>query len=294
MSTRSKRRNGRLLLGVAALLPAGGAGIAAAAGDTERIGDIWTVAALDARGGAEIVEVIDYDFGSSSRHGIFRDVPDLDPAAEIEVSSNDAPDNLEVVPYGSDTRLKIGDPDRTIWGRHRYRLAYPLDTITVGDQVAWNGVGHDWDVPIEHVEVHVVAAFELLEPTCFRGAVWDETTCAVTEVEPGHVMVEAKDFSSNEGLTIYATVGAQLGDRPARPAEPAGSVDDPGIGFARRGLDRTLRPSSGRPRRVVGHSATRARTGVAWWRGRRRIRLRPARPEHRHGRLRPRRPPGPR
>ncbi len=235
-TTRRKRRNGRFLMGVAALLPAGAAGIAAAAGDSERIAGIWTVAELDARGGAQIVEVIDYDFGSSSRHGIFRDIPDLDPLAEIEVSSEDAPDDLDITTFGSDTRLKIGDPGRTIWGRHRYRLAYPLDTVTVGDQVAWNGVGHDFEVPIEHAEVHIVAAFELTDPTCFRGALWEDTTCDVTEVEAGHVVVEADDFSSNEGLTIYATVGPRLGDRPALPAEPEGSVDDPGIGILRAAL----------------------------------------------------------
>jgi hypothetical protein len=39
--------------------------------------------------------VIDYDFGSQARHGIFRDVPGLDPAEPVQVASPSAPAQVE-------------------------------------------------------------------------------------------------------------------------------------------------------------------------------------------------------
>ena len=79
MGTRRRRRLDAVLLALAVVVVGVVALAAGAAARTERITRLWA--------GAEVGwdappagEVIDYDFRQHDRHGIFRDVPGLDPA----------------------------------------------------------------------------------------------------------------------------------------------------------------------------------------------------------------------
>jgi hypothetical protein len=119
MGTRRRRRLDALLLaGVVALV-----GVAALGGAaivrSEWITRGWAGADVGGGGAARVVEVIDYDVGNRERHGIFRDVPGLDPGDPVEVSSPSAPDQVQVTGTAQQTRLRIGDPDRAVSGRHR-------------------------------------------------------------------------------------------------------------------------------------------------------------------------------
>ena len=71
------------------------AGLAAVAGlvaaEPERVPQLWAGAAVGGDGGALITEVIDYDFAARQRHGIYRDIPGLDPADPVRVDSGTAP-----------------------------------------------------------------------------------------------------------------------------------------------------------------------------------------------------------
>jgi len=48
-------------------------------GNVERVNTVWVGAEVAANGSIRVTEVIDYDFGEpdSTRHGIYRDLPDL-------------------------------------------------------------------------------------------------------------------------------------------------------------------------------------------------------------------------
>jgi Predicted membrane protein (DUF2207) len=129
METRRRRRVDAAVLTGAALLVGAVALAAGVAGQTERISRLWAGAAVGGDGAARVTEVIDYDFGSQRRHGIYRDVPGLDPAGPVEVSSATAPDQVEVTGTAQQARVRIGDPDRTVSGRHRYRIAYVLPGV---------------------------------------------------------------------------------------------------------------------------------------------------------------------
>ena len=54
-------------------------GLAAVAGvvaaEPERVARLWAGAEVGGGGAARITEVIDYDFASRQRHGIYRDIP---------------------------------------------------------------------------------------------------------------------------------------------------------------------------------------------------------------------------
>src|SRR4029450_7390935 len=108
-----------LLAGVAAV-----AGVGAAT--PERVARLWAGAEVGRGGAASVTEVIDYDFAGRQRHGIYRDVPGLDPADPVRGHSDRAPDQVQGTGTAHQTRLRIGDPDRTVTGRHRYTIGYRL------------------------------------------------------------------------------------------------------------------------------------------------------------------------
>ncbi len=231
MQRAGRRRLDRFWVVLGALGVGAAVTIGVFAGDTERIPRIWAGAEVDATGQARIIEVIDYDFGIGlSRHGIFRDVPDLDPTAPISVSSPSAPDQFEVVPLGSETRLRIGDPLRTIRNRHRYTIEYPLDTLVQGDQLSWNAVGTDWPVTINGAEIHLVIDAELSDVTCSKGRFGARGGCDAVEATPGHWVTEVGRLPSGEGVTISGVIGSPLPTRPTL-APPQGPADDPGLGW---------------------------------------------------------------
>jgi hypothetical protein len=64
---------------------------------------------------------------------MFRIVWDVSPEAAITVESPDAPDAILVTPEAmggrEDARIRIGDPDVTVSGLHRYRIDYPLPRV---------------------------------------------------------------------------------------------------------------------------------------------------------------------
>lgn len=214
---------GGLVVGVAAL-------IGAVAGDGERITGHWASADVDASGLAEVTEVLDYDFGPNTRRGIFRDVPGLNPAAPITVESATAPTPISIEASGAATRIRIGDPDITIRGRHRYSITYPIAVLFDGDRISWNAVGAEWPVGIADAELHLLAGTELLDPTCDIGAFGAVGGCDVAEVEPGHLLVTVDSLGAMEGVTIGATRGDPLASAPTVDPPAAVPLDDPGSG----------------------------------------------------------------
>ena len=231
MRTKTHRQFDAALLAVGVVLAGGAAGAGAFAGDGERVTALWAGARIGNDGRARIVEVIDYDFGSKRRHGIYRDVPELPPDADVVVRSATAPDEVRLLPTSrNETRIRIGDPHHTISGRHRYTIEYSLDTLTGEGRVAWDGVGTSWEVPLGDVEVHIVAPFELDRLRCFQGESGSTQPCSVRQPEPGHLVVRLGHLNEGKGVTLHADTAGSL-DTPVLPAAPPGAADDPGAGL---------------------------------------------------------------
>ena len=228
--TRRRRRIDLVLLAAAALLAGVAAAIGALAADSERITGLWAGAEVGAGGGAGIVEAIDYEFGSRRRHGILRDIPGLAPDDPVQVSSASAPAQVEASGTALQTRLRIGDPARTVSGRHRYTISYRLDGVAPDGRLAWDAVGTSWLVGIAAIELHVVAPFQLDGARCVQGAAGSQAACEVTQVDPGHLVARVDGLDAGQGATLYATAGRRLAAAPALPAPPAGVPADPGTG----------------------------------------------------------------
>src|SRR3954470_21379544 len=87
-------------------------------------------------GSLAVVETIDYDFGTADvKHGIFRDIPvqfhydkrydRVTPVDQVHVTgSPGTPVDTKVSRQGNNLHIRIGDPDKTVTGPHRYEIAY--------------------------------------------------------------------------------------------------------------------------------------------------------------------------
>jgi hypothetical protein len=220
--TAVRRRRGLdvVLLVLAAVVVAAVTIGAAAVSGGERVAQLWVSATVADDGSARITEVIDWDFGARERHGIFREVPGLRTSAPIEVSSPDAPDEFDVSTAGT-PRIRIGDPDRTVSGVHRYVVTYTLDGVVRDGRLAWNAVGTTWEAPVESAEVHVTAPTALEGAACTAGPTGSSASCPIRLAEPGHLVARVDALGGGEGVTVSAITGAALASTPALPAPPA-------------------------------------------------------------------------
>jgi uncharacterized protein (TIGR04222 family) len=147
---------------------------------------------IEPSGTLEVTETIDYDFGSTPHHGIYRTIPtrvrydrDNDRVIRLEdvrvSASPGTPSNLEVS-KGDITEIRIGDPDRTITGRHVYTIKYAVLGVLTRyddhDELNWNAIGGEWGVPIDTAAVHVEAPADFTSRNCFAGAGGSRLPCS--------------------------------------------------------------------------------------------------------------------
>ncbi|MDG2029047.1 MAG: DUF2207 domain-containing protein [Acidimicrobiales bacterium] len=215
-----------ILLGALAIV--GVVAIGAFAGDTERIGGYWLQASLTDGEPTQVVEVIDYDFGPNSRRGILRQIPDLPTSADYTVSSPTAPDDVSIQNWWLGTELRIGDPDTTIRGRHRYTITYSHPGLVFSDEFAWNAIGDGWDVSAHDIEIHVTSDRELLDAACDTGELGDTGGCTIELLAPGHAVVHHRESSPGRFLTVRGRLGAPV--EPGQVTIPVGPAVDPGTG----------------------------------------------------------------
>lgn len=220
----------RALIGAALIVIAGGSS-GAQAQTFERIDRYDVRIEIRRDDSLRITETIAYDFGARERHGIFRDVPttlrydDTDdriyPLSVEAVSASPpgtpagfATEGIE----GGLTRIRIGDPDRTITGSHTYTIVYTVDAALNGfpehDELYWNAVGHEWDVPIERVRVQVIAPGRLTDVACFAGVMGSTLPCSSARITTTGALVRQSALDPLEGITVVAAL-------------PKGVVQDP-------------------------------------------------------------------
>ncbi len=165
-----------------------------------------------------VKETIVYDFGSNERHGIFRDVPTtlryndrFDRIYPLDVVSVTASPGTPMQyttedPGGGITRIKVGDPDRTISGQHTYVLTYRVQGALNGfadhDELFWNAIGSDWPVPIEKAAVSVTAPGPIGRVACYAGPTGSRLPCGSTAVKGDVATFTQKALAPYEALTV--------------------------------------------------------------------------------------------
>ena len=97
-----------------------------------------------------ITENIDVYF-TSYMHGIFRDIPHKNASvSNIMVSENNY-----VTESGSNTNIKIGNPDILLNGKHHYTITYDYNYFDNKNEFYHNIIGTGWDTEIKHVNFSI-------------------------------------------------------------------------------------------------------------------------------------------
>jgi hypothetical protein len=157
--------------------------------------------------GIRIREVVDIDFGLVEKRGYERIVPnDFGVPIDVTAFSPDANDDVSASSYGSDTRIRIGDPNIVFTGQHRYELAYTLPEAQVsGGLLAVNVIGNNETFVTDRFEV-VLSGFELTEPRCDTGSFGDFGGCEFAEQPDGSYVAVINDLQPGEGITVGGTI----------------------------------------------------------------------------------------
>ena len=187
----------------------------------ERITSFDFQATIEDDGDLVVREVITYDFGNDSRHGIFREIPTrltyddrydrVYPLRDVRVSSESAPDQVskEDGPGGT-TRLRIGDPDRTITGAHQYAISYRLEgALNAFDdhvELYWNAIGSDWPVPIERATATVLAPVSVDMVACFAGPPGSSQPCEASASDGRRASFAQEVLNPYEALTFVVGI----------------------------------------------------------------------------------------
>ena len=221
------------LASLAGLCTLGGAlGLAApgpAQASAERITSYAVGVVIQRNGVVRIQETITYDFGADQRHGIFRDIPYLQPVdaqhnrefpiSGIRVSSPDrAPAAASVTSSGGVTHIRVGNPDRTVTGSHTYVISYQvgrsLSQAGGHDEFTWNLIGDTWPVPIGGITARVSAPADVTGAFCHAGSAGSTAACARASRSGRVATFRQGSLGPDQGLTVRVQI-------------PAGSVTVP-------------------------------------------------------------------
>jgi hypothetical protein len=183
-------------------------------------------------GSLEVTERIDYDFGVSEHHGIFRDIPALfrhdgryDRVYPVDVvsvtASSGTPAGYKVSNSGGDVEIKIGDPDRTVSGEHTYTISYrvrgALNGFSDHDELYWNATGNQWAVPIDQVTVRVTAPTGPVRTACFAGSIGSRLACDRTDVQGSTAGFQQGELDPYQGVTVVVGFPAGAVRPPPQP-----------------------------------------------------------------------------
>jgi len=195
-------------------------GRASAQANTERITSYDAQVTVRHDGSILVSEQITYDFGADQRHGIFRVIPvrvryngGYDRIYPIEVRSvwSDTPNpGYSVNDNGSSVSIRIGNPDQTVTGAHRYMITYvvrgSLNAFADHDELYWNVVGNQWEVPIDRATVLVSAPTAVTRVACFAGPPGSAGTCQHAAITDGVASFSQNGLGPGEGLTVVVAI----------------------------------------------------------------------------------------
>ncbi len=170
-----------------------------------------------------ITEVIAYDFGSTAHHGIFRDVPTREAyddrydrvfplhVESVEATGGASADYEVSQEPGGITRIKIGDPDETVTGPHTYTIVYTVEAAMNGfrdhDELYWNAIGEDWEVPVEEATATVSAPSAIVDSTCYAGSIGSTASCDKERIlEDGTARFRQSDLFPFEAFTVVVSL----------------------------------------------------------------------------------------
>lgn len=183
----------------------------------------WVIDSFDSKiniledGNVQVTETINVNFGTQ-KHGIYRDIPYIyfnDKGNNIYTElpiQNVLQDNRSAQyqsnKQGNYLRLKIGNPNRTISGRHQYKIQYSatgvLRSFEDHDELFWDTTGNGWPVPITKATATVTLPQPgIINVACYQGVSGSTNECSSNIINKNSAIFSAiRPLIIGEGLTI--------------------------------------------------------------------------------------------
>ncbi len=188
----------------------------------EQINSFDATYTIEKNGTVGVEERIQYDFGQSDHHGIYRILPlkktNTDGKTLLMAADNFSVSNENGTPYtftSSDDNgtitLRIGDASKTITGQHEYRIDYvisgALTYFSDHDELYWDVTGTGWEVPIGAVHATVKLPSQLassdVKLICYTGISGStEQSCVTSYASDTADIITTSPLNSGDGLTI--------------------------------------------------------------------------------------------
>ena len=186
-------------------------------------------------GSVKVRENLEVDFADEQRRGIFRTIQvrfayEPDPKFErvyrisdVRTTATGASARNEISDEGRYKIFKIGDPEQTVTGAHSYTISYTIHGALNGfedqDELYWNAIGLEWEIPIEQTQIVVSAPGGINQARCFTGPFGSQLECDDARVEsPAEAFFAQAGLSPGEGVTV--AVAMTKGVVPAAALEP--------------------------------------------------------------------------
>lgn len=235
-------------------------------------------AVADRDGLVTVSQAMTYDFGSSGGHGPYvywttRQAMADDPShwrqydyqVKSVTSSTGAPVRMSKETTSDYVALKIGDPNKTVYGLQTYEITYTVNGIVnpssfrnppnTYDEINWNVIGTGWTVPIRDLTVTLTGPATVSDATCWTGSDYS-VKCPSATFSDVTATYSVPNLNPGSGLTVvagwppntFSGGGPILTERHEPPAffNPAGSGVAAAVGVlglaglilaARRGRD---------------------------------------------------------
>ena len=248
---------GLALFGIILLAPLTSARQIQTQGDLQIFGDrtkrFETVLDVQANGDMAVTETITQEFQEANRHGIERLIPETQditaeggkakyrkyPISDVRVETDSGtPSEFSVIRTGDPevqkVRIRVGDPNQTVTGTHRYTLQYLVKAVATRfekdesgnpahDELYWNGIGTSWRQPIDVAQVTVNLPTDITKVTCFTGQLGAMDQCTGNRTGQ-RATFTTSSLAAGDGVTVV--VGAALN---SLKVEPLIAVEDSGL-----------------------------------------------------------------
>jgi len=193
------------------------------AASAEEIANFRSLISIEKPGTILVTEEITYDFGSLSRHGIFRSIPFVKKNSQgekFQLAITDITIAFNGESGYSYTKsiedenlvLKIGEADTTITGVQQYQIRYrvggALTYYSDHDELYWNITGNGWEIPIKRAETIITlpqaVGEEAVRFACFTGASGSQSqNCDYRATDSNtYSFNTTSPLSLGEGLTV--------------------------------------------------------------------------------------------
>lgn len=168
-------------------------------------------------GKVNTVENINVNFHDLSKHGIFRDIPNIYATASgsaytrvdvYSVNRNGQAEPFQVYQNGNFLEIKIGDANHTISGNQNYEIGYitsgVLKSFPDYDELYWNVTGNSWAVPILSTEATVsIPQDKIMLLGCFEGYSKSVLKCISNVLNSRSVIFNSsRPYGPSEGMTV--------------------------------------------------------------------------------------------